>query len=123
MSKYKYADFLFCKHIGKVSNNHMITLRRFAHPVGDNIFRFSGKGYLNTEKPGYHGHQENAGMGTLITWFGTDDNKLEDILNYSVKSSWREFKSKIQEIDSQEDNSSNGLIGMFANSFNPSFLK
>ena len=121
MSKYKYADFLFCKHIGKVSNNHMITLRRFAHPVGDNIFRFSGKGYLNTEKPGYHGHQENAGMGTLITWFGTDDNKLEDILNYSVKSSWREFKSKIQEIDSQEDNSSNGLIGMFANSFNPSY--
>lgn len=121
MSKYKYADFLFCKHIGKVSNNHMITLRRFAHPVGDNIFRFSGKGYLNTEKPGYHGHQENAGMGTLITWFGTDDNKLEDILNYSVKSSWREFKSKIQEIDSQEDNSSNGLIGMFANSFNPAY--
>lgn len=121
MSKYKYADFLFCKHIGKVSNNHMITLRRFAHPVGDNIFRFSGKGYLNTEKPGYHGHQENAGMGTLITWFGTDDNKLEDILNYSVKSSWKEFKSKIQEISTDEDNSANGLIGMFANSFNPSY--
>ena len=122
MSKYKYADFLFCKNIGKVSNNHMITLRRFAHPVGDNIFRFAGKGYLNTEKPGYHGHQENASIGTLITWFGTDDNKLEDILSYSVKSKWEEFHSKIQEIyTTAEDDPSNGLIGMFANSFNPAY--
>ena len=112
----------FCIFQGFVSSFHLDTLRRFAHPVGDNIFRFAGKGYLNTEKPGYHGHQENASIGTLITWFGTDDNKLEDILNYSVKSSWREFKSKIDEIDTfEEDNSSNGLIGMFANSFNPAY--
>lgn len=121
MSKYKYADFLFCKNIGKVSNNHLITLRRFAHPVGDNIFRYAGKGYLNKKMPDYHGFQENAAIGTLITWFGTDDNKLEDILNYSVKSTWREFNAEIQEIDSKEDNSSGGLIGMFANSFNPAY--
>lgn len=122
LAKYKYSDFLFCKNIGKVSNNHMITLRRFAHPVGDNIFRFSGKGYLNEKMPGYHGHQENGSIGTLVTWFGTDDNKLEDILSYSVQSSWVEFNSKIQEIDtSDEDNSANGIIGMFANSFNPAY--
>lgn len=122
LAKYKYSDFLFCKNIGKVSNNHMITLRRFAHPVGDNIFRFSGKGYLNEKMPGYHGHQENGSIGTLVTWFGTDDNKLEDILSYSVQSSWVEFNSKIDEIDtSDEDNSANGIIGMFANSFNPAY--
>ena len=122
LAKYKYSDFLFCKNIGKVSNNHMITLRRFAHPVGDNIFRFSGKGYLNEKMPGYHGHQENGSIGTLVTWFGTDDNKLEEILSYSVQSSWVEFKSKIDEIDTyDEDNSANGIIGMFANSFNPAY--
>ncbi len=121
MSKYKYADFLFCKNIGKVSNNHMITLRRFAHPVGDNIFRFSGKGYLNDKMPGYHGYQENAPIGTLITWFGTDDNKLEDILNYSVKSTWKELTAEREDIQSEEDNPSGGLIGMFANSFNPAY--
>lgn len=121
MAKYKYADFLFCKHIGKASNNHLITLRRFAHPVGDNIFRFSGKGYLNEQKPWYHGYQENASIGTLVTWFGTDDNKLEDILNYSVKSSWKEFTAEIREIDSREDDEANGIIGMFANSFNPAY--
>ena len=122
MAKYKYADFLFCKNIGKVSNNHMITLRRFAHPVGDNIFRFSGKGYLNERMPGYHGHQENGSIGTLITWFGTDDNKLEDILSYSVQSTWKEFQAGIQEIDTfEEDNAASGVIGMFANSFNPAY--
>lgn len=121
MAKYKYADFLFCKNIGKVSNNHMITLRRFAHPVGDNIFRYAGKGYLNRRMPNYHGFQENASIGTLISWFGTDDNKIEDILNYSVQSTWKEFNAEIREIDSKEDEAAGGLIGMFANSFNPAY--
>lgn len=119
--RYKYADFLFCKDFGKVSNNHMITLRRFAHPVGDNIFKFSGKKHRNREDYGNNDFQENSSHGTLISWFGTDDNKLEDILKYSVKSTWKEFQSKIKEIDSQEDNEQNGIIGMLANSFSPGY--
>lgn len=119
--RYKYADFLFCKDFGKVSNNHMITLRRFAHPVGDNIFKFSGKKHRNREDYGNNDFQENSSHGTLITWFGTDDNKLDDILKYSVKSTWKEFQSKIKEIDSQEDTEANGLIGMLANSFSPGY--
>ena len=35
---YRYADFMFCKDLGKISNNHLITLRRFQHPIGDNIW-------------------------------------------------------------------------------------
>lgn len=121
MGRYRYADFLFCKNVGKVSNNHMITLRKFAHPVGDNIFRYSTKGYLNEGMPYYHGFQENSSIGTMITWFGTDDNKLEDIMNYSFNATWKEFKSHNKDIDSKEDNSDGGLIGMFANSFNPAY--
>ena len=30
---YDYSDFMYCKHLGKVSNNYMITLRRFPLPV------------------------------------------------------------------------------------------
>ena len=29
--------FMYCKHLGKVSNNYMITLRRFPLPVDDYI--------------------------------------------------------------------------------------
>lgn len=121
MGKYRYADFLFCKNIGKVSNNHMITLRKFAHPVGDNIFRFSGKGYMNDVIDYYHGYQENSPMATMITWFDTDDNKLEDIMSYGVKASWKKFESRIRDYESKEDQSSGGVIEMFANSFNPAY--
>ena len=34
---YSYADFMYCKNLGKVSNNYMITLRRFPLPVDDYI--------------------------------------------------------------------------------------
>ena len=37
---YSYSDFMFCKHLGKVSNNYLITLRRFPLPVDD---------YINTQ--------------------------------------------------------------------------
>ena len=119
--RYKYSDFLFCRDFGKVSNNHMITLRRFAHPVEDNIFRFSGKKHRNREDYGNNDYQENAAHGTMITWFGTDDNKLEDIMKYSVKSTWKELEAKIENVESQEDNESNGIIGMLANSFSPGY--
>lgn len=34
---YSYSDFMYCKYLGKVPNNYMITLRRFPLPVGDYI--------------------------------------------------------------------------------------
>lgn len=122
-ARYKYADFIFCKDLGKVSNNHMITLRRFAHPVGDNIFRFTGKAYRNTVEYGQNDFQENASIACMVTWFGTDDNKLDDILKYSFKSTWKELKAEIQERDSKEDDPDNGLIGLLANSFSPTYNK
>ena len=34
---YRLADFLYCKYFQKIPLNHMITLRRFAHPTYDNL--------------------------------------------------------------------------------------
>jgi len=36
--KYNYSDFMFCKYSGYMPNNYMLTLRRFATPVEDNIY-------------------------------------------------------------------------------------
>lgn len=113
-ARYKYSDFMYCKDLGKVSNNHMITLRKFATPVSDNIF------YATTYND--DANFSSAGdVGRLITWFGTDDNKLEDILKYSYKAEFKEFEAKIQELPSQEDDPSRGIIGQFANLFNPAY--
>ena len=120
-ARYKFSDFMFCKDLGKVSNNHLITLRRFAHPVGDNIGRLSTVKHGNTGETSFR----NAGdVGRLVAWFDTDDNKLESILSFSYKSTWRELKSEIQEQQSREDDVSEGnrgVLGKIINTFNPGY--
>ena len=109
LSRYRYIDFMYCKDLGKVANNHLITLRKFAHPIGDNIFEYYEK------SPG--------DIGRLITWFGTDDNKLEDILNFEYRATWKELNAKIEQIQSKEDNENRGPMGMLLNSLNPGYNK
>lgn len=123
MARYKYADFMYCKDVGKVSNNHMITLRKFKHPVGDNIFRTSTFAYANEVERGLFDYTNDGDCGRLITWFDTDDNKLEDILNYKYSASWKELNAKIEQVQSEEDAEERGPLGMLLNSVNPAYNK
>jgi len=115
MARYKYADFMYCKDLGKVPNNHLITLRKFAHPVGDHIFEMSSPKYIES---GYSFETEGD-VGRLITWFDTDDNKLEDIIKFSYKATWKEINNEIQYENTEADNPSSGIIGFLSNSINP----
>lgn len=120
-AKYRYADFMYCKDLGKVPNNHLITLRRFPLPVGDNIFETSSPKYSN--KAPYSFEQYGA-MGTLVSWFGTDDNKLEDILNFNYQATWLEKTAKIEPVPSREDDPQHrGLLGLLAAAANPNYNK
>ena len=107
LARYRYIDFMYCKDLGKVANNHLITLRKFPYPIGDNIFEF---------------YDDSAGdIGRLVTWFGTEENKLDDILNFSYKATWKELNAKIEEIESKEDSGNRGVLGMVLNSVNPQY--
>lgn len=110
-ARYKYADFMYCKDLGKVANNHLITLRKFPYPIGDNI---TGKNaaLVNT-----------GDVGRLVTWFDTDDNKLEDILSYSFKSTWKQLNSERQDIDSKAGDEARGPLGKVLNTLNGSANK
>ena len=116
-ARYKYADFMYCKDLGKVSNNHLITLRKFAHPIGDHIFEMASPKYVATS--GDHSFQVEGDIGRLVTWFGTDDNRLEDICKYSYHATWLERDAKIEEQDSHADDADSGILGMISNAFNP----
>ena len=61
-------------------NNHLITLRRFAIPVGDNIYH--NLRATDSDK------NMNSGpdIGRMLCYFGGEDNKLEDILSFSFNS-------------------------------------
>ena len=113
-ARYRYIDFMYCKEVGQMSNNHLITLRKFAAPIRDNIYELATYEGNNMTQAG--------DVGRLITWFGTEDNKLEDILHFSYNASWKELEAKIQEENSQEMDSSRGFLGGLANLTNPNYL-
>jgi len=120
-ARYKYADFMYCKDLGKVSNNHLITLRKFAHPVPDHIFEGATPQFA--ESAGPFSWKGEGDVGRLISWFGTDDNKLEDICNFSYHASWKELTAQIEIKDNNADNPNSGIIGMISNTMNPAYNK
>ena len=96
--KYSFADFALAKHYGDISNNYMVTLRRFPMPVEDNI--------INPNIIGPDGSPISNAMPDLaraVSWMSdATGNKLDDILKFNVSTTWEEVKSKIQELG-QED--------------------
>lgn len=114
-SIYKLADFMYCKELGKVSNNHLITLRRYATPIGDNIFHDANTGDpLNLASCA-------PDIAHMVTWFGTEDNKLSNIIKMSFRATWKEMNSEIQQVDTQADSEGGGILGMIANTLNPAY--
>ena len=112
LATYRYADFMFCKDLGKISNNHLITLRKFPGPIGDNIFQ---EAYPDNKEKLTSGYPD---IGRLITWFGNEDNKLEDICRFNYNASWKEFHAEIQQEPSQQKDE--GILDKIANTFSPS---
>tara|TARA_R110000772_G_scaffold55472_19_gene126629 strand:+ start:843 stop:2576 length:1734 start_codon:yes stop_codon:yes gene_type:complete len=93
--RYSFSDFALATHYGKISNNYLVTLRRFPTPVEDNIINPSymgPNGVINTAAPD---------LARAVTWMSdTLDNKLEDILKFDVSTVWEEIKSSVQEMQS-----------------------
>lgn len=116
-ARYKYTDFMYCRDVGKISNNRLITLRRFATPVGDNIFQHT------PIKDNYSNMEMSGDIGRLITWFGTEENKLEDIFKYTYKATWKPLEAKFDDKDSQETDKDRGVVGGLVNLFNPAYNK
>ena len=115
VAKYRYIDFMFCRDLGKIPNNHLLTLRKFTRPVGDNI---------NTRLPKSdtpYNFNQSMDVGRLVTWFGNGDNKLEDIIKYNYVATFKQFDSKVDVVDSNEDEESTGIIGKIVNTINPRY--
>lgn len=112
-ARYKYADFMYCKDLGKIPNNHLITLRKFPFPVGDNIFEETGPKFYR----GKYGYQMPGDVGRMITWFGTEENKLENICKYDFHATWKPLESQIEQKETTADDQSTGFIGLLENSF------
>ena len=132
---YSFQDFVFCKWWNKIENNRMITLRRYAAPVTDNI-EFSdyvvseaastgddSGTYQVTVKEGdrevvknYSGRNSTnpwTPLATAVTYFGEGTgNNLSDIMTFSAHYNWAEVKAEKSPIDitAQQNDAGNGLV-------------
>lgn len=102
---YSYSDFMYCKHLGSISNNYLITLRRFPIAVGDYIGQISDS---NT----YDDERRALSLGCMVTWLGTPGNDMSNILKYNFKMPFKELTAEIQDVSMNDQSSPLG--NMFA---------
>lgn len=103
---YSFSDFVFCKYWKKVQNNRMITLRRYAAPILDNL-KFPGMNGTQSSQTNVEGSADSGSsskivfppMATAITYFGEEtDNKLSDILKFTTGFEWGDVESNLWEV-------------------------
>lgn len=97
---YNYSDFAYCKYLGRVPNNYLITLRRFSTPCGDKIDMRSHM--LDVEKKSQN-HMPD--IGRMVTWMGTPGNDLNSILKYSYALQWKDEQAKIEDVETENPDS------------------
>jgi len=102
---YSYSDFIQMEHYGQISNDYLVTLRRFAYPVSDDLLTPQQSGTsaktIDTSQPD---------LARAVTWLSPSlGNNLEDILKFTTKFKWNEAKSEIQEAQSRS--SDRGALG------------
>ena len=111
---YNYSDFMYCKHLGKIPNNYLITLRRFPFPCDDHI---------NISIPEEYDELQHApDIGRMVTWMGTPGNDMQNILKYNYGVKWREIDAKIDEREDQGD-AENGPLAKMFNAMSPQYYK
>lgn len=135
---YAYSDFMYCKHLGRVPNNYMITLRRFSVPVSDFIGTtgmdnydytpiepWSADSIAASEKQNTRisrSSKHPSSIGCMVTWLGVSGNEMSNILKYSFKMPFKETQSEMQ--DSKQDaDANNSVIGGMFNMFDATYRK
>lgn len=107
---YAYSDFMYCKHLGKVSNNYMITLRRFPLPVDD----FIGAEGVEIDDRLSTASKNASCIGCMITWIGVSGNDMSNILKYSFKMPFKEETAGEQDLKGSADENQTLLNSMFS---------
>lgn len=106
---YSYSDFLYCKYVGKIPNNQLITLRRYPAPTFDNLevpSQYKGDPNTPTEQRTLNDidvQDEFYPIAQAITWFGeATGNQLSDILSFGVTINWKAVEAEVNTVSGNE---------------------
>lgn len=119
---FQYADFMYCKHLGRVPNTYLCVLRRYPAPVNDSIMPM-GSAHTRREPGGKS--LSLAPVGTMVTWLGVSGNEMQNILKYEYNMSFREQSAGWEEVTKQggENGLLNGLEAMVNPATNEAWKK
>lgn len=115
---YAYSDFMYCKHLGKVSNNYMVTLRRFPLPVDDYI----GARGESPEDRISQSAKNAACIGCMVTWIGVSGNEMSNLLKYNYNMPFKMQEAEFQDKQADADTNQTLLNGIFS-TFDKSYQK
>ena len=91
---YSFGDFASTEHYGQISNEYLITLRRFAYPCGDDL--------LNTMGVDSKGNPIDLGqpdLARVLTWMSPSlGNDMKEVLKFGTSFPWKDVESQIQEV-------------------------
>lgn len=106
---YYYTDFLYCKYIGKIPLNQMITLRRYPAPAFDNL---AVPSTVSNEKDAISKDRkvelqpEFFPIAQAVTWFGEETgNKLSELLGFTVNFNWKMVEAEVNTVPGNEQGS------------------
>ena len=113
---YYYSDFLYCKYVGLIPNNQMITLRRYPAPTYDNLAvpgrlssnPNSGASATSTDikNTNVDDQKEFFPIAQAVTWFGEETgNKLSDLLSFTVSMNWKNVEAEVNVVSGNEQGS------------------
>lgn len=123
---YQFSDFVFSKYWKKIENNRLITLRRFAAPILDNM-KFPGmSGEAGVQNSGSDISVDDSGktkddsqvfppMSTAITYFGNETgNSLNSILKFTTGVLWDDVQAGVWEVNTESvPSNESGIGGIF----------
>ena len=115
-STYDYSDFMYCKHLGKVPNNYLITLRRFPLPVDDYISTIG----IGSRTDSDISTKNVQSIGCLVSWMGTPGNEMANLLSYSYKMPFT-FQNAQWEENNIDADSNGGLLNGIAAAFDSKY--
>lgn len=108
--RYNYADFALAKYFNRISNNLLVTLRRFAYPAPDDIIT-----PVNYDNEGKEVPIKQPDIARAVTWMGpATGNDLSAILQFSHGFEWKEAEAAVQEITAKTEAAS-GKFGSIVN--------
>lgn len=104
---YSFGDFFQTEHYGQISNDYLITLRRFAFPIGDDLLNarsYDDKGQeLDVSEPD---------LARAITWLSPKlGNELKDILGFGTGYGWQQIDSAVQTVSGAGSEKRRGALG------------